>query len=208
MPSDLQEQINQTVAAFLQGVEGKTERWLEKRSPTGFRDTEMEVAATCRELADGITSAILLNILDDPAFQAHASATARSGAGRKLRNGGRRSSTIRLLGVPDRFVVAPIAVRRRECSVHPEGRLSDRYKAVFLWPLFWTTPHRSARNSLLSLGQSNRSALLGGQVKDSGCHGNLERIEAFFGGLDHALTPCERWCALRGGAERCRGARA
>jgi len=98
MPSDLQEQINQTVAAFLQDVEGKTERWLEKRSPTGFRDTEMEVAAACRELADGITSAILLNILEDPAFQAHASAAARSGAGRKLRNGGRRSSTIRLIG--------------------------------------------------------------------------------------------------------------
>lgn len=98
MPSDLQEQINQTVVAFLRDVEGKIEGWLEQRSPTGFRDAEMEVAAACRELGDSITSAILLSILHDPAFQAQASAAARSGAGRKLRNGGRRSSTIRLLG--------------------------------------------------------------------------------------------------------------
>ena len=98
MPSELQEQINQTVAAFLQEIEEKIEGWLERRSPTGFRDTEMEVAAFCRKLADDITAAILLSILYDPAFQAHASAAARSGSGRKLRSGGRRSVTVRLLG--------------------------------------------------------------------------------------------------------------
>jgi hypothetical protein len=98
MPSNPAVEIGQTVASFLEGVEESLGGWLSARSPSGFRDTEMEVAAACRALADDISTVILLHILGDPAFQARASVAARSGAGRKLRNGGRRHQTIKLLG--------------------------------------------------------------------------------------------------------------
>lgn len=135
MPSDLRKQIEETVAAFVKNVESNLNRWLEQCSPSGFRDTEMEVAACCRELADGITSCILLCILNAPEFQAQASAAARSGI-RRLRSGGRRGVTINLLGggsvrVEKVEYLKPDRRRRRRGRKRKSGRRGKGGSGVY-----------------------------------------------------------------------------
>jgi len=57
---------------------------------------ELDVAASCRALSDELTSGVLLDIVLTPAFQANASLAARQDG--KLRTGGRRDVTVRMLG--------------------------------------------------------------------------------------------------------------
>lgn len=96
MPSDLQKQIEETIVEFRHKVESRLEGWRAVQTPVGFREMELEVAAAARALADGVTGALLLERVADPALQAETSRAARAGGG--LRHGGPRDVKVRLLG--------------------------------------------------------------------------------------------------------------
>ncbi len=98
MPSNLNEQIENTITLFLQDLKREVPKLVEQRSPSGFRDTEMAVSAACRKLSDDISSCILKATLSDPEFQAATSVAARFINGQKYRNGGLKEVTIQLLG--------------------------------------------------------------------------------------------------------------
>lgn len=96
MSSDLHEQLNAIIDEYRRNVEKKLDSWSAMDSPEAFQTMEREVAALSRQMSDSVTSAVLLNRLAAPGFQAQASAQAR-GSGR-YRSGGRRSVRVRLLG--------------------------------------------------------------------------------------------------------------
>ena len=96
MSSHLHEQCNATIEEYRQWIEKKLDSWARMDSPKAFQAMEREMAALSRQMSDALTSAVLLERLAAPEFQARASASAR-GSGR-YRSGGRRSVGVRLLG--------------------------------------------------------------------------------------------------------------
>lgn len=95
MSSDLQAQINAKIEQLREDANRLLERWSKVDSPAALREMELEIEALSRQLAGGMTAAVLQHRLANPAFQAQCSAAAR-GAGRR-RSGGRRECEIRLL---------------------------------------------------------------------------------------------------------------
>jgi hypothetical protein len=76
------------------------ERWVEQsRSPTGFRDAELQIAAVCRAEADRITEQVLRRVASAPDFQAEATlATRQNLRGSRAKSGGPRTVEVMLLG--------------------------------------------------------------------------------------------------------------
>ena len=96
MSTDLHKQIDRIVTEFRKQVEVNLPDWLDAKTPSSFRDMELAVAATCRQLGDEITEVILCDIVTDPAFRVETSIAARQT--KNYRHGGCRNVTIRLLG--------------------------------------------------------------------------------------------------------------
>lgn len=98
-PNTLLSQALDTVSTELRlGIEAKWPGWVEARSPALFRAMELEVAEMAREFADQVSEIVLRTILSEAAFQAECCAAARAGASVKLRDVGRRSVDVTLLG--------------------------------------------------------------------------------------------------------------
>lgn len=93
--NNLREQVSAKIAAFAESVESKLVDWSKARTPADFRAMELDVAASCRSLSDDLTSAVMVDTVSEPAFQAAASVAARQGG--KLRIGDRRDVTVTLL---------------------------------------------------------------------------------------------------------------
>jgi hypothetical protein len=70
--------------------------WLDACTPTTFRSMELEVAASCRELADEVVEQVLLEILANDDFIVSTRKAARAGLA-PLRNGGARKVSVMLL---------------------------------------------------------------------------------------------------------------
>jgi len=98
MPSNLPKQIKSSISKFASEVERRMNAWVGSRDPAAFRAMELAVAASARAVADEITSHVLGAIVRDPALQAEASNAARSARPGYYRHGGRRTSTVTLLG--------------------------------------------------------------------------------------------------------------
>lgn len=96
MPSDLLQQIRDTMNAVFQDVESEIDRWSQVRSAAEFRAMEQDVAAVMRKGADAVTSDILNAIIRDPVFQVETTRAARQGG--SLRDGGSRDVRVKLLG--------------------------------------------------------------------------------------------------------------
>lgn len=94
--TNLREQIASTVRRTIDVVESSLTRWIEDRSPIGFRRTEIELAGVMRELADGIAKVVLIAIVGDDEFSARCSSACR-GSG-DFRGGGKRTVAVTLLG--------------------------------------------------------------------------------------------------------------
>lgn len=96
MPSDLRQQIKETMNAVQQKVESEIERWAEVHSAEQFRAMEQEVTAVMRAGADAVVSDLLRAITRDPVFQVETARAARQGG--TLRDGGSRDVHVKLLG--------------------------------------------------------------------------------------------------------------
>lgn len=96
VPSDPRMQIEASVLEFRRHVEAQLPKWLQVQSGKEFRQMEQELAALSRQVADGVTAAVLEARAADPTLQAEASIAARRGRG--LRHGGVREVTVTLLG--------------------------------------------------------------------------------------------------------------
>jgi len=79
-------------------IKAKLPGWLGARSPALFRAMELEVAETAREFADQVSELVLREMVSEATFQAECCAAARAGATVKLRDVGRRTVDVTLLG--------------------------------------------------------------------------------------------------------------
>jgi hypothetical protein len=94
--------------------------WLDARTPAMFRAMELDVAETARDVADHIVEFVLREILADPVLQAETSAAA--GASAKLRDTGRRTVDVTLLGGRSVKVRVPyLKADRRGLPGRPRG---------------------------------------------------------------------------------------
>jgi len=98
MPSNLPKQIESSIAKFAGAVDSRVNEWVKSRDPAAFRAMELAIAETARGLADEITAHVLRAIARDPELQAQASEAARTARPGCYRHGGRRTSTVTLLG--------------------------------------------------------------------------------------------------------------
>jgi len=98
VPSNLPKQIKESLAKFVDEVEGSLDQWTSARDPAMFRAVEQEIGALARTVADALTAYVLLAIVRDPTTQAEASSAARRAFPGQYRHGGRRSVTVTLLG--------------------------------------------------------------------------------------------------------------
>lgn len=96
MPNDLREQINAAIEQLRQDVEQRLPSWSEMDSPMAFCEMELKMASFGRQVADGVSAAVLKHRLADDVVQAETSAAAHSFG--EYRSGGRRWRTIRLYG--------------------------------------------------------------------------------------------------------------
>ncbi len=96
MLKDLLKQIKKTISNFEHEIENNVSEWSKARTPIAFREMEMEIAAKCRELQDGIAGTILQNMVSDPVFQDETSIAARQAS--NVRHGGCRDVNVTLLG--------------------------------------------------------------------------------------------------------------
>lgn len=97
MPDELLTQIVTKIKQFGETVEAKLPEWSKARSPTKFREMELEVHGELRRLGDEIVGPILKDTLGDGIYQAETSRAARSGH-RNYRDVGRRNVEVTLLG--------------------------------------------------------------------------------------------------------------
>jgi hypothetical protein len=107
MPTNLQKQIAANVAWFRGQVEARLDEWCDAKTPAGFRQMELELAALARGVADDIAAAVLDNVLSDVEFEARACAAVRQVGAEKYRNGGARTVTVTLLGGGTTTVTVP-----------------------------------------------------------------------------------------------------
>ncbi len=88
--------IAPAVKAFETRLRGRMKAWMASRTPSGFRETELEIAAASRSLADEITAAVLIAMTEDMEWQEQVSGRAREHG--PYRGGGQRPVTVTLLG--------------------------------------------------------------------------------------------------------------
>lgn len=118
LPSELREQLKETVMAFARDVDRHVPEWGGARDPAGFRSVELAIAAACRGLADAVTAVILKAVLDEPEVQAEASIAARATG--TYRHGGTRAVSVTLLGG------SRIRVRAEYLKVNRRGQRGRR----------------------------------------------------------------------------------
>jgi hypothetical protein len=84
------------VKEFETRLGGRMAAWMSARTPAGFRETELEIAAAARGLADEVTAQVLVAITKDMEWQEEVSRQARECG--PYRSGGQRPVTVTLLG--------------------------------------------------------------------------------------------------------------
>lgn len=95
-PTNLREQIAETINGLRRAVESKIDAWLAIRSAVGFREFEVDLAALMREVGDEIAAMVLQRIAADEDFEKRSTRACRSAL--QMRGGGRRETTVTLLG--------------------------------------------------------------------------------------------------------------
>jgi hypothetical protein len=96
MSNDTRVQIEGRIAEFGQKAMSRVAAWLAVRDPAAFRTAELEIAALGREVADEIAECVLRHLAADVELQAAASLAGRQAS--RLRHGGRRGTSVTLLG--------------------------------------------------------------------------------------------------------------
>jgi len=88
--------VSQIVKDFESQLRERMDGWMSARTPTGFRETELEIAAAARGLADEVTAKILVTMADDGQWAEEVVSAARTHG--PYRGGGHRPVTVTLLG--------------------------------------------------------------------------------------------------------------
>jgi len=89
--------ITSIINKFQVSIEENISTWAQNRTPSGFRDAEMEVMDRCRYLADQIMVLILCQILRNATFNADVTMALRKSK-IQMQHGGYKSTKVRLLG--------------------------------------------------------------------------------------------------------------
>ncbi|MBU1900606.1 hypothetical protein KKB55_22910 [Myxococcota bacterium] len=141
MPTDLLQQIEETISSFRAEIDARLSEWLGARRPSEFRGVELGLAGLGRALCDALMGILLGMIVNEAEFQAKAVAAAQET--RRLRNGGAREVTVTFLGGSKAGVRVPylrpdrrgLRGRRRGCGRRGRGGagLYPTLEALGIW---------------------------------------------------------------------------
>jgi len=132
MPSDLLEQVDLILQDLRGRVETRLGDWQMARTPSGFRQMEIELHALLRSVADQLSGRVLVAMSQDPEFQAKTAAAAHRGSAGTLRSAGHRSVKVKMLGGSEVAVkVAYLAPKRRPSKRRARRRRSRTQRGLY-----------------------------------------------------------------------------
>lgn len=144
MPSDPLSQV----ATILLGLRGNVEThlglWMNAKTPSKFRQMEIDIHALMRKVADELSGLVLAAMCQNISFQAETTAAAHSGSAGLLRNSGHRTVKVKMLGGSEVSVkVVYLAPKKRKSKRRKHRRRTRRglyplLAALGIW--FGVTP--------------------------------------------------------------------
>lgn len=95
---EVRSQVQTLILGYLLWVETYLDAWLAAQTPVGFKGTEEAIASVGRDLADGVTGAVLQGIVGSTHFRVLVLAALQADPDTNMRSGGKRKVQVTLLG--------------------------------------------------------------------------------------------------------------